>query len=213
MHPTTQTSATQNLATQTSATQTSAKGSQIPEPAAAEPPLFETVERALVFAYNYTAQWPQNTLARLQRDLQGRRSSDKGLAGLDGAAQAAMIQVEIGRLAENHRHILRLRFGVCEDLCPHCLTMQPCREWTEALGVLAGRPELKRLTDPLLRRYIVAQLVRRQSVSAEAIARRAGRAPRTLREHIGLVRKALEALELDAINAAEARFRLAGLVA
>lgn len=175
-------------------------------------PLFQNVGSALAFAFNYSAQFPQTAIGKMMREAlgRGRRPQGHGLAGLDGAGQAGMILAEVDRLPGLWPEMLRLRFGSCEDQCPGYMEKMPCLEWTNALGTLTRSIEARLVNDPMLRRFIVAQLVRGVPVSKitahEPIAAICDRAPRTLRRHISELRDQLRILAEDAVSAAEDRF-------
>jgi len=179
-----------------------------------ESPLFDSVTKALAFAFNYVVN-PPSAHARLMEDAgscapRGSYKPGRGLVGIDAAGQAGMILSEVNRLDGIAPVMLRLRFGSCEDRCPGYMEKQPCLEWTNALGTLTRSIEARLVRDPMLRRYIVAQLIRRVAVSTiteyEPIARACDRAPRTLRRHISELRDVLRVWEEDAISAAEIRF-------
>jgi hypothetical protein len=175
-------------------------------------PLFQNVGSALAFAFNYSAQFPQTAIGKMMREALGRgsRPQGRGLAGLDGAGQAGMMLAEVDRLPGMMPVMLRLRFGSCEDQCPDYMEKVPCMEWTNALGTLTRSIEARLVNDPMLRRFIVAQLVRGVSVSKitayEPISIICDRAPRTLRRHISELRDQLRILAEDAMSAAEVRF-------
>lgn len=175
-------------------------------------PLFQNVGSALAFAFNYSAGFPQTAIGKMMREALGSsgRKQGRGLSGLDGAGQAGMVLAEVDRLPGLWPVMLRLRFGSCEDQCPSYMEKQPCLAWTEALGMLTRSIEARLVNDPMLRRFIVAQLVRGVPVSKitahEPIAIICDRAPRTLRRHISELRDQLRILTEDALNAAEDRF-------
>jgi len=179
-----------------------------------ESPLFDSVTKALAFAFNYVVN-PPSAHARLMEDAgscapKASVRPGRGLVGLDAAGQAGMMLAEVQNLPGVSPVMLRLRFGSCEDRSPGCMEKLPCMEWTNALGMLTRSIEARLVRDPMLRRFIVAQLVRGVPVSKiteyEPIAKACDRAPRTLRRHIAELRDQLRVWEEDAISAAEVRF-------
>lgn len=87
-------------------------------------PLFESTHQALLFAYTFSAnqyakagaaerQVAMQGKQRYERELAARRPS-KGLADLDGAAQAGMILAEVGRMRPLDQSLIAARFDVLD---------------------------------------------------------------------------------------------------
>ncbi len=98
-------------------------------------PVFTSSRQALVFAYRFT----HGTMKRpfLASLMGGPKKPGRGLAGLDGAAQAGLIKAEVGKLGPLRRFILTARYApqtvVCECKSSCCMgyTLNP--EWAEAV--------------------------------------------------------------------------------
>lgn len=103
-------------------------------------PLFRSAHEALVFALNYSGQaYDRPLMNRMAQEP--HRSSGKGLAGLDGAAQAGFIRAELSRLAPVCQAALIARIAppstpcACGHAC--CSGHRPNPEWNDAIAVLA----------------------------------------------------------------------------
>lgn len=100
---------------------------------------FRNVDAALAFAMNFAHGTLKKTeLARL---MGGPSSSGKGLAGLDGAAQAGMIKRALEAMPEVYRYVLVARFAPLSLACPCkrpcCRGWRESPEWSEAVDWLA----------------------------------------------------------------------------
>lgn len=100
-------------------------------------PLFRTTNGALLFALNYThggMKKPSLTV------LMGGGRKGRGLSGLDGAAQAGMIQLELAHLPDQRRALLVARYAVatvpCECGRPCCRRWIENPEWSEPINWL-----------------------------------------------------------------------------
>ena len=84
--------------------------------------LFRSAHEALLYAYTYSdarghavAAAAERQIATFARDRYGRTpGSGRGLVGLDGAAQAGMIQAEIARMHPLLRDAIEARFAVLD---------------------------------------------------------------------------------------------------
>lgn len=88
--------------------------------------LFEFITGALTFALNYrhgTMKRPSIT------QLMKSERAGRGLGGLDGAAQAAMIKSQMDWLPEHRRNILAAKFTAATTPC-ECRS-ECCRGWRE----------------------------------------------------------------------------------
>jgi len=106
-----------------------------PSPAAMqEPPIFTSAHSALMFAFNFS----HGTLKKgfLAKALPPS-APGKGLAGLDGAAQAGMILLELSQLTRVRREIVTGRFApqskpcTCRAAC--CSGVRPTSDWSDAI--------------------------------------------------------------------------------
>lgn len=89
-------------------------------------PIFTSAHAALKFAFNFS----HGTLKRgVLAQMLGGGGNGRGLAGLDGAAQAGMIQCELGALSEVRRSIVVAKFSPQHEPCS-CRS-SCCRGWVE----------------------------------------------------------------------------------
>lgn len=103
-----------------------------------EDPLFRTHTGALLFALNYThggIKAPSLTA------LMGGTRKGRGLSGLEGAAQAGMIQLELRQLSDVRRALLVGRYAVprtpCTCRAPCCRGYRENPDWGDAVRWLA----------------------------------------------------------------------------
>jgi len=66
-------------------------------------PLFESAHQALKFAFAYSARATVAT-APIVRMMRGPMRAGKGLVGMDGAAQSALIRAQVEALTAVHRN-------------------------------------------------------------------------------------------------------------
>ena len=124
-----------------------------------EEPLFRGTKACLAFAMNYSAGISGPSWAKMGKP----NPEGRGLVGLDGAAQAGMIQAELSRLVPARRWILVARMAVprlpCACRRPCCVGYVERREWGEAVDALAEYVLTRGLTGTVshfhLRRIIV----------------------------------------------------------
>lgn len=192
--------------------------------------LFNSAHAALVFAFNFSAQqYDRPLMNRLAAPAFG---SGKGLAGLDGAAQAGFIRAEVSTLGKLAEAILIARtaprYESCECRSSCCSGKKPNKEWTNAIGVLADHVRNTALAGctahGLLRREYVVRYFspKDQRVSLEALAERHDIHRDTASAHYGRVallfggsrkgRDTTPGLEDAARNAIDDRFREIGLI-
>lgn len=158
-------------------------------------PLFESAHQALLFAYTFSAnQYAKAGAAERMIGMQAKerygrellpRLPSKGLAGLDGAAQAGMILAEVTRMRPLDRSLITARFDVLDR-----------RRRALAIGTVAlsmrrmapVEPELQELVFAVVRqRYgaavVIDDMVDEFELSRPSIYRRAGAVRRALLEH------------------------------
>lgn len=195
-------------------------------------PLFESAHGALVFAFNFSGQcYDRPMMNRLASPAFG---SGKGLAGLDGAAQAGMIRAEVQAMGQLAEAILIARLAPrvtpcsCRSSC--CSGHRPNKEWGNAIAVLSDHIRTTALagctSNGLLRReYVVRYFTRKaERISLEALADKHDVARNTVSAHAAKVtlllggvqarngKPATPGLEEIAMNAAEDRLRDIGMV-
>ena len=135
-------------------------------------PLFQYATGALKFALNFRhGTVKQCTLAQF---MPVGAKIGRGLGGLDGAAQAGMIQVELGRLPEAHQQILVARHA---DKMTVCVCARPCcrgflenRQWAVAVDWLTQYVLVQGLTGTISHYRFRRELVKRHfGVSAKFV--------------------------------------------
>lgn len=128
-------------------------------------PLFKGAHQALSYAFNYSA----GTLDRPAMVKMADRTprTGRGLAGVDGAAQAGFILRELQALSQLHQHILEARFLPQTTACPCCRSNVWDQNWFAAVravsdgvmasGVLSGHIVHRAVRDGILARYFAAK--------------------------------------------------------
>lgn len=102
--------------------------------------LFRSVNHALAFAMNFT----HGTIKRsgLAKMMKKQDSPARGLAGLDGAAQAGMIKVALEALPQVYRHTLVARFAPQQEPCSCrrscCRGYRETDDWRASIDWLAN---------------------------------------------------------------------------
>lgn len=195
-------------------------------------PLFESAHGALVFAFNFSGQcYDRPMMNRLASPAFG---SGKGLAGLDGAAQAGMIRAEVQAMGQLAEAILIARIAPrsvpchCRSSC--CSGKRPNWEWTNAIAFLADHVRQTAMhgccSNGLMRRDYVERYFTRKGdrVSLEALAEKHDINRDTASGHFARVallfggaapkkgKPAEVGLEHVAMDAADQRLRSAGMV-
>ena len=105
-----------------------------------EEPLFQSAAAAAAFALNFRGKNYQ--LSSINRMAQPSVTSGRGLAGLDGAAQAGMIRAELAELSLIGESIIVAEIANktlpcdCKAACCSGETTNP--EWAAAIGVLSN---------------------------------------------------------------------------
>lgn len=163
-------------------------------------PLFDSAYSALAFAFRFSTQQYQPTpMARLMR---GSLGSGKGLAGLDGAAQAGLIRGMVEKLQEFERAAIIARFSwkSAEGYGAKIVLMGP------ALASLGTGVHSRRMVDHLVQKFYG------ERVYLKELAELVGMHANTMTDRWRCIRKALTELEHRAIDRAEAEFQVAGLV-
>lgn len=123
-------------------------------------PLFRSAHAALTFALNYSHGSVQpSALAHMA----GGPRTGNGLGGLDGAAQAGMIQREMQELSAPHRAMLTARYSAQRMPCacrqPCCKGYRQSEQWSAAVDALTEHVLIAGLTGTVshyrLRRALV----------------------------------------------------------
>ncbi len=155
------------------------------------PPIFDKSVKALSFALNHTkSMYAQplmskvaNALSEAEGDRPLRILSEHRLGGLDGAAQAGLIYLQLKKLPDHEILALICRAAVpafpCSCRSPCCMGVRPNSEWITAIKSMSDyvreaqnpSPPLKGKktinTPPQLRRMLVEKHFGRKYVIAD----------------------------------------------
>jgi hypothetical protein len=185
-----------------------------------EEPLFTSTHAALTFCLNFVEQqYERPMMNKLASPVVG---GGKGLAGLDGAAQAGMIRSNLRRLTRVEECALIARCAPptlpchCGHVC--CGGEKPHREWTDAIGELAR--DLKRsvfddreVNIMLRRAYVLRYFTRKKDREAiETVAARFDIVRNTFSAHYSRVKVYLQKIEDRGFDVLDERFRETGVV-
>ncbi len=199
-------------------------------------PLFKGAHQALTYAFNYSS----GTLDRPAMVKMADRTphTGRGLAGVDGAAQAGFILRELQALSPLHQRILEARFLPQTTPCPCCRSSVWDQKWFAAVravsdgvmgcGVLSGHVVHRAVRDGIVARYFAAKENRGRVMLGE-LAIHAGisertvtdqnskitiwlRGSRTVRKAAGVVEDGKKGEETRAMETAESVLTGAGIV-
>ena len=157
-------------------------------------PLFKGAHQALTYAFNYSA----GTLDRPAMVKMADRTprTGRGLAGVDGAAQAGFILRELQALSQLHQRILEARFLPQTTACPCCRSSVWDQDWFAAVravsdgvmasGVLSGHIVHRAVRDGIVARYFAAK-ANRGRVMLSDLALHAGISDRTVTDQNGKI--------------------------
>jgi len=157
-------------------------------------PLFKGAHQALTYAFSYSA----GSLDRPAMVKMADRapSTGRGLAGVDGAAQAGFILPELQSLAPLHQRILEAAFLPQTTPCPCCHSAVWSAELLQAVrivsdaargaGILSGHVVHRVVRDGLVMRYFSTRANRPRIVLAD-LASEAGISERTVRDQNGKI--------------------------
>lgn len=179
--------------------------------------LFSSAHSALLFAFNASMQQYDRPI--INRMAAQDIGSGKGLAGLDGAAQAGMIRAELKAIGRLHEAILIARIAPrstpCTCRAPCCSGRRPNREWNEALDWLSDyvrtTARAGRTSDYRIRRGCV-EMFFGSSMTVSRLAHLCGVTRNTVGAHFARVRKLLKEEEGRAQIAIDERLRAAGII-
>ncbi|WP_458576963.1 hypothetical protein [Bordetella bronchiseptica] len=157
-------------------------------------PLFKGAHQALTYAFNYSA----GTLDRpaMLKMADKVKRTGRGLAGVDGAAQAGFILRELQALTPLHQRILEARFLPQTTACPCCQSSVWDHDWMVAVravsdlvmdsGVLSGHLVHRVVRDGIVARYFATK-ANRNRVQLRELAVRAGISERTVTDQNGKI--------------------------
>lgn len=157
-------------------------------------PLFKGAHQALTYAFNYSS----GTLDRPAMVKMADRTprTGRGLAGVDGAAQAGFILRELQALSSLHQRILEAAFLPQTTPCPCCHSAVWDADWLQSVrvvsdaamsaGVLSGHVVHRIVRDGLVMRYFATKANRPRIVLAD-LASKAGISERTVTDQNGKI--------------------------
>lgn len=161
--------------------------------------LFGSVEEALTFAFYYAAgQSPRTPMTALVRG--GAIGKGKGLHGVDGAAQAAMILRKLDDLPKEQRQALTVRFGDVEHECPCCGHPSKSNGWKDAVDGLSWGVELEGIPKQM-RHAMIANVLCRQKADLAGMSQRYGLVRSTTYRQKDELKKRLNAYEQKGLDA------------
>ena len=165
-----------------------------------EQALFGSVEEALTFAFNYSVeQSPRTPMTALVQG--GAIGSGKGLYGVDGAAQAAMILNKLDTLPKEQRWVLTVRFAAdVQPECPCCGRPAQTDEWQDAVDGLAWCVELEGVPKKM-RHAMIEKVLCRRGHNFKADCEKYGLVLRTLNRQKDVLKVRLTALERKGLDA------------
>lgn len=168
------------------------------------------------FAFNFSHGSLKKSFLALAA---GGSSSGKGLGGLDGAAQAGMILLEVNQLAPARRRIIEARFlpqtKPCSCRSPCCRGTKDTAEWREAMEWLIEYVLVHGLTASISHYRLRRAVVRRYFGERESfpkIARANGVHTDTASDLNKRVAEHFKAEEHAALRELDARLKGAGIV-
>lgn len=172
--------------------------------------LFKSTHEALTFAFNYAGQQsPRTPMARL---MQGAAlGSGRGLAGIEGAAQAGMVLAAVARLPKEQSQVITVRYGDVRYECPCCGQPAPQQDWLDAVDALSRCVELEGVPRKV-RHAVIERAVCRRKWDAARLSIEYGLSERTLRHSCLQLKRRLGKLENTALAKLDERFAETGLV-
>ncbi|OZI20516.1 hypothetical protein CAL26_23770 [Bordetella genomosp. 9] len=149
---------------------------------------FESASQALAFAFSFTMQQYDRPLVNRLAD--GPAREGKGLKGMDGAGQAAMIRRRVAKLTPLHQAVLVSRFAPAQIDCacgrPCCRGKLPNFEWQAGIRLLAEYGEREALKGCSINRHLTLLVLRKllgHKLQLADIANTAGIAENTASSH------------------------------
>lgn len=192
------------------------RGKTLPESPPSPPadPVFASAHAALKFALNFSH-------GTLKKGFMAQSpGSGRGLAGLDGAAQAGMILAELGEMTELYGQVIVARFAVpvrrciCERAC--CRGIREAEAWGEAIDFVSEYALAAGLTGQISHFRLRRSLVKRYFGVKESfidMAKACGVHRTTASEYNRAVFDHLKFVERRAFIEVEDRLRRGGVVA
>jgi hypothetical protein len=181
--------------------------------------IFLSAHAALTFAYRFSYdQYERPLMNRLATKYVG---SGKGLAGLDGAAQAGIIRAEVAALGKIRDAIVVAWHAPwtlpCSCKSPCCSGEKPNQEFQEAISIISDHAVTLlsgKLSNGRLRRAIVMRCFRVPQKLSD-VAEACGVHRDTVSDHSRIIKRWLSEKDGEiekSITAAEQRLVAAGIV-
>lgn len=159
-------------------------------------PLFASAHNALVFAFNFSGQ-------QYDRPMMNRLADNpvdyvsKGLSGMDGAAQAAMVFNKLFHLPPLYQYIVFATYAPrtipCECRRSCCVGQKRNEQWHACIRMIEEAAITQALpgciTHRVLRRGIVQRAFGDKSVTLAELAEKAGVSENTANNHNSRVRQ------------------------
>lgn len=194
-------------------------------------PIFKSAHQALTFAHNFSrGSLDRPTMLKMADKF---KHSGRGLAGLDGAAQAGFILREIQDMDRLHQNIILAKFLPQSGYCSHCGHAVPSLDWLESVryvsdeamrrGVLSGHLVHRLVRDGIVAKYfgqkmLLGDLAKKASISDRTVTDQNGkiivwlRGARLVKKGKGEFDQGVKGVEAEALEQAEALLRGAGIV-
>lgn len=127
-------------------------------------PLFKSAHDALRFAFNFSSQQYERPLMNRLMDSHAKHAS-KGLLGVDGAAQAAMIINQVLRMPDLSQYIIFAQYAPltldCECGKGCCAGTKPNIHWDEAIREISRASVTGATSGVLSYRHLRETIVRK----------------------------------------------------
>lgn len=158
-------------------------------------PLFRSAHNALLFAFNFSAQqYERPMMNRMADDPIGQVS--KGLSGMDGAAQAAMVFNQLEHMPALYQYIVFASYAprsiecACGRSC--CAGHKPNEFWLACIREIEEAAITQALpgciSHRVLRRDIVMREFGDKTILLDDIAEKTGVARKTVTDHAARIR-------------------------
>jgi hypothetical protein len=157
-------------------------------------PIFDSAHNALVFAFQYPSeQFAESFIAKL---TSGHLGSGKGLVGVDGAAQAGLIQSAVRRaLDDDQVAAVTARYTKKTEPCRCCGGDKMSKEFDEAVNRLAASLVPAGVSHMRVRRQLIAKHFGVRGIEFKALSEQYHCNRKTLSETYQEIRKRLDVIE------------------
>lgn len=193
--------------------------------------LFRSAHSALVFAFNFSGQCYERSM--MNKLAAPNIGTGKGLAGLDGAAQAGMVRTEVQKMGKLAEAILIARLAprtnpcACRSAC--CSGWRINLEWSDAISHLGDHIRNTALagctSNAIMRRAYVVRfftakdkresletIAEKHDIDRNTVSAHSAKVARLFGGSIAKGKEPLPGLESVAMDAIEDRLREIGMV-